>query len=151
MDGGASQFTGGGFIASQDGAATGTPGGVKRFSSGQQTLRAVTVKQLFEATSQAIDDQYVVDGEELNNVTIVGRIVSSGEAATCLSFKIDDGTGLVDVRYWIDREDSPLLQESKAQWHQNAYVRIHGNVRSFNNERQVVAFNIRAITDFNEV
>ena len=42
-------------------------------------------------------------------MTIVGRIVTASEAATCLSFKVDDGTGVADVRYWVDREDSELV------------------------------------------
>jgi replication factor A2 len=43
------------------------------------------------------------------------------------------------------------MQQNKAQWRVDAHVRIHGNVRSFNGERQVVAYSIRPITDFNEV
>lgn len=43
------------------------------------------------------------------------------------------------------------LQQNKAQWCQDAYVRIHGNIRTFGHDRQVVAFQIRAVTDFNEV
>eukprot|EP00192_Tetraselmis_astigmatica_P020965 CAMPEP_0117668312 /NCGR_PEP_ID=MMETSP0804-20121206/11474_1 /TAXON_ID=1074897 /ORGANISM="Tetraselmis astigmatica, Strain CCMP880" /LENGTH=276 /DNA_ID=CAMNT_0005476179 /DNA_START=95 /DNA_END=925 /DNA_ORIENTATION=+ len=149
MDGGASQFTGGGFMPSQAG---GDPGSAqKKPAGGQATLRAVTVKQLHEASSQAVDDQYMLDGEELTNITILGRIVHTEENATCLSFKINDGTGVVDVRYWNDRDESELLQQNKAQWCMNAYVRIHGGLRSFGNDKHLMAFNIRAVTDFNEV
>eukprot|EP00873_Tetraselmis_striata_P009563 jgi/Tetstr1/429827/TSEL_019694.t1 len=146
---GGTQFGGGGFLASQ--ADTGAAaGGSKKFGN-QQTLRSVTVKQLFEATNQTSDDQYMLDGEELINVTLVGRIIHAEEAATCLSFKLDDGSGTLDVRYWVDSDDSELMQQNKAQWRVDAHVRIHGHVRSFNGERQVVAYSIRTITDFNEV
>lgn len=84
-------------------------------------------------------------------VTLVGRIIHAEEAATCLSFKLDDGSGTLDVRYWVDSDDSELMQQNKAQWRVDAHVRIHGHVRSFNGERQVVAYSIRTITDFNEV
>eukprot|EP00951_Prasinocladus_malaysianus_P009602 scaffold70050_cov50-Prasinocladus_malaysianus.AAC.1 len=87
-------------------------------------------------------------------ITLLGRIVSTEEQATCLSFTVDDGTGTADVRYWIDREDSDMvgtvLQESKLQWCVGAYIRIYGNVRTFNEARHVVAFSIRTITDYNE-
>uniref|UniRef100_A0A7S1X5A6 Replication protein A C-terminal domain-containing protein n=1 Tax=Tetraselmis chuii TaxID=63592 RepID=A0A7S1X5A6_9CHLO len=149
FDASAAQFGGGGFMASQ--ADTGVAmGGPKKFGN-QQTMKSVTIKQLAEATSQAMDDQYMLDGEELSNVSLVARIVEAQEAATCLSFKVDDGTGTLDVRYWVDNEESELMQQNKAQWRVDAHVRIHGNVRSFNGERQVVAYSIRPITDFNEV
>lgn len=43
------------------------------------------------------------------------------------------------------------LAQKKAAWRVGAYVRVHGNMRTFDSRRTIVAFNIRAILDFNEV
>ena len=34
---------------------------------------------------------------------------------------------------------------------ENTYVRVYGNIRSFNNQRSLVAFKITPITDMNEL
>lgn len=39
----------------------------------------------------------------------------------------------------------------RAEWQVGVYVRAHGHINSFNRERMMVAFNIRRITDLNEV
>ena len=41
--------------------------------------------------------------------------------------------------------------QKSAEWQVGVYVRVHGNVSEFNNDWRVQAFNVRAITDFNEV
>ena len=39
----------------------------------------------------------------------------------------------------------------RAEWQVGVYVRAHGHVNTFNRERMLVAFNLRRITDLNEV
>ena len=43
------------------------------------------------------------------------------------------------------------LAQKKADWRLWSYVRVHGNRRTFESRRTIVAFNIRPILDFNEV
>jgi len=43
------------------------------------------------------------------------------------------------------------LEQRKAEWREGVYVRIHGHLRAFGGEKSIVAFNIRPVTDFNEV
>lgn len=156
MDGGypVSQFGGGGFIAggSQEAVAApaASPQQTKKYSN-NQTLRAVTVKQLVDGTANTPDDQYKVDGVDLDNVTLVGKILSVQEQATNLTIVLDDGTGRVELKYWIDSDETEQLAQRKAQWKEGVYVRVHGHLRAFGGEKSIVAFSIRPVTDFNEV
>lgn len=39
-------------------------------------------------------------------VTLVGKILSVQEQATNLTIVLDDGTGRVELKYWIDSDES---------------------------------------------
>lgn len=149
---GATQFQGGFFMpsAQETGNGVNSPA-QKRAGSQNQTLRAVTIKQLHDGALQSSDDVHMVDGQEIQNVTLVGRIESVNELATQLKFVLDDGTGKIEVCHWIDNDDNDLLVQKKAEWRPGVYVRVHGNMRTFESKRTIVAFNIRPIMDFNEV
>jgi hypothetical protein len=135
----------------------------KNFDSKQQTLRAVTIKQLHDALATSQDDSLVLDGRELTNVgrllggwdwggvggaggvarcaackftplarlvavgvdccgarpcpilptssyshlpqlTFVAKILSINEGGVTFMLKVDDGTGKVDVKIWINED-----------------------------------------------
>ena len=42
-------------------------------------------------------------------VTLVGRLVSMVEQATNLTLVLDDGTGQVELKYWIDNDEAELV------------------------------------------
>ena len=42
-------------------------------------------------------------------VTLVGRLVSMVEQATNLTLMLDDGTGQVELKYWIDNDEAELV------------------------------------------
>ncbi|KAI8475211.1 MAG: hypothetical protein J3K34DRAFT_517464 [Monoraphidium minutum] len=153
------QFGGGGFMPTQQqdqggGGGGGGAGSGGRARNKEQTLRAAVVKQLVEAAAQAGPDQdLVVDGVDLSNVTLVGRVLTVAERGGNLDLQITDGTGTVSVTYFGDTGDgdAQALAQKRAAWQPGTYVRVYGNVRSFNNVRSVQAFAIRAIHDFNEL
>ncbi|KAL3140054.1 hypothetical protein ABBQ38_004334 [Trebouxia sp. C0009 RCD-2024] len=152
-DAGASQFAGGGFMPSPaHGADAGSSPAPAKTRGSVQTLRALTVKQIYEGTLNASDDQYRVDGEELHNITLVGKITSTHEAPTHLSFTIDDGTGKIELSYWTSSDDDQdQMAQRKADWRVGVYVRVHGHLRSFENKKSMVVFSLKTINDFNEV
>jgi replication factor A2 len=79
----------------------------------------------------------------------VGQINSISSQTTNTTYKIDDGTGLIEVKQWIDSDADPAT--SKPQPQEGDYLRVYGRLKSFNNKRHVAAHSIRPITDFNEV
>ncbi|KAK9794024.1 hypothetical protein WJX73_004022 [Symbiochloris irregularis] len=151
---GASQFAGGGFMPSQgqaDGGGLNSPA-QKRAGSQTSTLRAVTIKQLFDGAQNSSDDIHMVDNQEIQNVTLVGKLLSCDELSTQLKLRLDDGTGTAEVCHWIDADQEPeQLAQKKADWRPGVYARVHGNMRNFENKRTIVAFSIRPIVDFNEL
>jgi hypothetical protein len=70
--------------------------------------------------------------------------------STMTIYKLDDGTGVVEVRLWNDSDDN-AEQASAAPVAEGTYVRVFGNLRVFQGKTNVVAFAVRPITDFNEV
>jgi replication factor A2 len=61
---------------------------------------------------------------------------------------IDDGTGILDVKQWVDTDIAP---DGSAQQLNGQYVRVLGQLKSFSNKKHVGSHKIHAITDFNEV
>ncbi|KAK9831904.1 hypothetical protein WJX81_007708 [Elliptochloris bilobata] len=140
-------FGGGGFMPSQNQNAGGSPA-QKKFASGKaETLRAVTVKQLADALNAAVDDTYFVDGVELANVTLIGKIVKISFTDQLAQMEINDCTGTASVQMWVDQAD----EDAAADWRVGVYVRVHGKISDFDNKKRINAWQIRPITDFNEV
>jgi len=65
-------------------------------------------------------------------------------------YYIEDGTGSIEVRIWIDSNDNDMALQS-SQYGENMYIRAIGSVRVFNNKRSIMAFHIHLIEDFNEI
>jgi replication factor A2 len=61
---------------------------------------------------------------------------------------MDDGTGVIEVKQWVDADNE---DSASSKLTTNQYVRIIGALKPFNNKRHVGAHQIHAITDFNEV
>ena len=113
------------------------------------TLRPVTIKQLQEAEEPYPGAPLTIDGLPVTQITVVGQVRSVHPQATNVTYKIDDGTGVTDVKKWIDAEKSET--EGDAKFAPDTYVRVFGRLTSFNGKKHVGAHFIRAIEDFNEV
>merc|ERR1712222_192572 len=64
---------------------------------------------------------------------------------------VEDGTGMIEVKMWIDEEDSELQADRRSRWKEGAYVRVIGNLRSFKDTPNIVAFDIQIVEDFNQL
>lgn len=152
-DAGASQFAGGGFMPSPagaggDGASTPAKGGR---SEKKETLTPLTVCQLHEAMKANMDDNFAVDNYELHTLTLVGKVTDVQQSSTLQQYKVDDGTGIIEVRYWLDDDGDMGGESSNNHIEKGMYIRVFGNLRSFQGSKNIVAFTIRPITDFNEI
>lgn len=116
---------------------------------GKDTLRPVTIKQLIDAQQPHPDAEFKIDGHEITQVTFIGQIRMLSTQATNLTYKLDDGTGLIEVKQWLDSDAEPAAEAAALR--ENAYVRVWGRLKAFNNKRHVGAHVIRPITDFNEI
>ncbi|PHH72087.1 hypothetical protein CDD80_4773 [Ophiocordyceps camponoti-rufipedis] len=136
----------GGFFAG--GSQQGSQAGAGTKSYQDESLRPVTIKQVVEAEEIFSGADFRIDGSPVTQITFVGQVRSINPASTNITFKIDDGTGQVEVKKWIDADKQ---EDANPGFEIDSHVRVWGRLKSFSNKRHVGAHVIRPITDFNEV
>jgi replication factor A2 len=112
-----------------------------------QTMRSVTIKQILTA-SKASDDEFAIDGVSVYHLKIIGCIVDVKEQSTNNVYTIEDGTGRIDIKLWIDENDESAA-EKKLKWVQGRYVQVVGKLKDFNGVKSCMAHNMKEVTDFN--
>ncbi|KAI9829865.1 MAG: hypothetical protein M1819_005963 [Sarea resinae] len=146
---------GGGFMNhGTQGGSQDSPGGSSSKKFGKDSLRPVTIKQVLEAQLPHPDAEGVVDGTEITQVTFIGQIRNISTQTTNITYKMDDGTGTIEVKQWIDSDAISSMdtsEEAKPKLVENSYARVFGKMKEFNNKRHVGAHIVRPITDFNEI
>ncbi|KAF2030164.1 replication protein-like protein A 32 kDa subunit, partial [Setomelanomma holmii] len=136
---------GGGFIPG-DGSQQ-SPGG--RRDHTQDSLRPVTIKQLLDAQLEpGSNDTFKIDGAP---ITFVGQIRNISTQTTNTTYRLDDGTGSIEVKQWVDSDAVDHTNPTKAKLIEGAYCRAWGKLKSFNDRRSVGAQIIRPVEDMNEV
>jgi replication factor A2 len=98
----------------------------------------------------------MLDVDRSEQVTFVGQIRNVSTQTTNITYKIDDGTGTIEVKQWPDSDTSTsdpggAEDMNKAKLVENAYCRVWGRLKAFNNKRHVGAHVVRPITDYNEI
>ncbi|KAH9870382.1 hypothetical protein IAQ61_005857 [Plenodomus lingam] len=140
---------GGGFIPGEGGSQQ-SPGGRREHT--QDSLRPVTIKQILEATTDSSSkDEFKIDGAIVSQVTFVGQIRNISTQTTNTTYRLDDGTGSIEVKQWVDSDAVDHTNPAKAKLVEGAYCRAWGKLKSFNDRKSVGAQIIRAIEDMNEI
>ncbi|KAL3745726.1 hypothetical protein ACJRO7_014790 [Eucalyptus globulus] len=142
-----SQFDG--FVPSQStqSADSASPNPAKNW--GTQGLVPVTVKQLSGALQSGDEkSNFSIDGVDVTNVTLVGMVSEMTARVTDVSFALDDGTGRVECRRWVNESSDTKEME---EIHDGLYVRLVGHLRSSQGKKQLAAFAVRPVTNFDEV
>ncbi|XP_019447508.1 PREDICTED: replication protein A 32 kDa subunit A-like [Lupinus angustifolius] len=141
-------FSGGGFVSSNSTQFNDSSPAHPR-SRETQGLVPVTVKQISEASHSGDEkSSFVINGVDLNNVTLVGMVFEKAERNTDVNFVLDDGTGRIKCRRWVNEAfDSKEMEEIQ----DGMYVRVYGHLKSFQGVRQLVAFSVRPVTNFDEI
>lgn len=121
---------------------------------GKDTVRAVTIKQILHAHHPHPDADFKIDGDVVTQLTFVGQIRNISTQTTNITYKVDDGTDIVEVKQWVDSEanqDQMDTDSSKPKLAEDGYCRVWGRLRAFHDKRHVQAHIIRPITDYNEI
>ncbi|KAJ2187176.1 Replication factor A protein 2, partial [Coemansia sp. RSA 353] len=96
-----------------------------------QTLRPVTIKQLVEVPITTGDMPVHIDGEEIKQIKFVGIVRNIVQQSVNVTYSVEDGTGKIDVRMWINGESGEegtrdqMLDPSIAI---GKYVRVYGEL-----------------------
>ncbi|KAJ6444562.1 DNA-directed RNA polymerase I subunit RPA1 [Purpureocillium lavendulum] len=141
-------FAGGSQPGSQGGGSGKLTGGVNSQSYQDESLRPVTIKQILDADEPFSGADFKIDGSPVTQITFVGQVRSVNPQPTNITFKIDDGTGQIEVKKWIDADKQ---DEPDPGFELDSHVRVWGRLKSFSNKRHVGAHVIRPVADFNEV
>lgn len=84
-------------------------------------------------------------------LTFVGQIRNISTQTTNTTYRLDDGTGSIEVKQWVDSDTVDQDNPTKAKLVEGAYCRAWGKLKSFNDRRSVGAQIIRPVEDMNEV
>ncbi|KAG8527545.1 uncharacterized protein KY384_007697 [Bacidia gigantensis] len=89
-------------------------------------------------------------------IAFVGQIRNISTQTTNITYKLDDGTGTIEVKQWVDADtqnnmdiDGGKVQSdsSKPKLTENEWAKVWGKLKQFNNRRHVGAHVIRPVTD----
>jgi len=129
---------------------TNSEGGSKKRN---QPLYPVSIYQLLNAKQVTPEtDDFTLNQQPLGQIYLIAQISDVKHLATNLNYVVDDSTGRIDVRVWVDQEGNDYAHQKQEGWIPGVYVRIIGNLRSFQGKRHVVALDrLICIDDFNEL
>lgn len=103
---------------------------------------------MLEAEEAFSGADFKIDGSPVTQITFVGQVRSVNPQSTNITYKIDDGTGQVEVKKWIDADKH---DDADPGFDVDSHVRVWGRLKSFSNKRHVGAHVIRPVADYNEV
>ena len=118
-------------------------------------MRPVTIKQVLDAAQPHPDADFSIDEVEITQISFVGQIRNISTQTTNITYKLDDGTGTIEVKQWIDADATSMdvdgTTTSKPKLLENEWAHVWGRLKAFNNKRHVGAHVIRPITDKMEI
>ncbi|NXC26500.1 RFA2 protein, partial [Campylorhamphus procurvoides] len=137
----------GGYVHSPEGF--GSPAGAqaeKKKRSRFQNIVPCTVSQVLAA--EQVAETFRLCDVEISQVAVVGIIRHAEKAPTNIVYKVDDMTAApLDVRQWVDT-DEPGGENVVVP--PGTYVKVIGQLRSFQNTKCLVAFKIMPLENMNE-
>lgn len=84
----------------------------------------------------------------MNHVSFVAKVLNITRGTTNISYTVEDGTGSIDVRSWIDsQEDDTGMGDGIAQ---DTLVRVLGGIKLFSGKRFINALHVHPVVDMNE-
>lgn len=130
------------------GGSNGTPGSSTR-RGGSASVRPVTIKQVLSATQTHSEADWVIDDAEIGSVTVIGQVISIQKQATNIVYSLDDGTGRLEARHWVD--PSAMEEDEEDPITEDSYIRVMGTIKSFGNKRYINTSQQRLVKDHHEL
>lgn len=152
--GGGFQSGGGGGGGSQSQSTPARGGG--RRSYDDQTLIPVTINQIVNAKPDAAsgnDGVILADGRKVTSIVLVAAVRSFEDMSTNVMYSMEDGTGLMEVKQWLDdnNECSAMHEIRQSTLRENIYLKIIGQIKDYDGKKLVVASSVRPLSTGNEL
>jgi replication factor A2 len=115
-------------------------------------LLTCTIKQILMSPEPRPDENLCIDGKELTNVCIIGQIIQIDVQSTHTTYRLDDGSGIIEVKIWSGGENDQSSKQTKYEDLQlSSYIRVIGRVQSFKSKRSLTGFTLTPIQDCDEI
>ncbi|EDK44264.1 conserved hypothetical protein [Lodderomyces elongisporus NRRL YB-4239] len=125
-------------------------GGTK--TQGRSSLTPVTIKQILEATQATPDGDFLVHNVTLSMISFVGVVRKVDGQGMSVIITVEDGTGSIDVRKWVDESTTSLAVETeKYSAFKNKYVFVGGSLKLHMNKKSIQNAAIALIEDSNQI
>jgi replication factor A2 len=143
---------GGGYGGSQGNSTT--PQKARR-AYDEQTMIPVTVQMALSAHPDPAGGDGTLqlpDGRNIASVQLVGAVRAVNDQSTNVLYQLEDGTGLLDVKEWLNDNDCTALAEiRKETLHENIYLKVVGQIKDYEGKKMLVASSVRPLTTGNEL
>jgi replication factor A2 len=142
---------GGGMESGSQGSGSRSNG---RKNYDEQTIQPCTVGMIRRARPEPGSDNALElpDGRKVHHIALVGAIKEYQENSTNVIYEIEDGTGLIDVKQWVDENDnSAKLAMRQLVLKENIFVKVVALPKYYDGNIQLVAESIRPIANGNEL
>lgn len=86
-------------------------------------------------------------------MSFIGQIRNISTQPTNTTYQVDDGTGVIEVKQWVDPDETgtSIDGSSHSALATNDWIRVWGRLKAFNNKRHVGAHVIRPVPDKMEI
>lgn len=150
--GGSGGGGGGGGFAGESSQGSGGRGGARK-NYDEQTLQPCTIGMILGATEDHDSGSLeLADGRKLHHVVIVGAVKECSHNSTNCLYDIEDGTGLIVVKQWVDQNDCAAKFEMRQKClHENIYVKVVASPKYYDGNIQLIAESIRPLSTGNEL
>ncbi|KAH7103759.1 hypothetical protein BKA62DRAFT_696359 [Auriculariales sp. MPI-PUGE-AT-0066] len=111
--------------------------------TGQQATRPMTIKQVLRCEKDHTDQDWMLDNEPVQAITIVARVMAVRKMDTQVVYQLTDTSDEMECRYWLSPGEAPDDDITE-----NGIVRVLGSIRNFNNRQSINASHVRRLDVF---
>ena len=139
---------GGGFASGSQNSPNNRP----RKAYDEQTLIPVTTRMVLNSQPAISGDGsfQLADGRELHQVKLIGAVRTADKQSTAVTYSIEDGTGIIDVKEFVNDELPAMVQAREEATQDHVYVCVIGQVKDYDNKKSIIGNSVRKIESMNQ-
>ena len=125
-----------------------------RKSYDEQTLIPVSIHMALGGQLDSSGDGGLMlqDGRKIASIQIVAAVRSVNAQTTNVMYELEDGTGLIEAKQWLDDNDCSALQEIRNSCMQeHKYLKVIGQIKDYEGNKVLVANSVRPLSTANEL
>eukprot|EP01041_Mallomonas_annulata_P014745 gene14745-31335_t len=119
----------------------------KKTNRDKQSITPLPINQLLRAHME--DDVFKINEDEIHIARIIGNIESVDPQSTSMSYRIGDGTGVIECKVWVEKDGGATSKQSRCS--EGSVVKVHGVLRQFEGAVHLLVYDMVPLDDFNEL